>query len=514
MIRDTVRTPIALYLRLSSADGEGAESGSIANQRTYLRRWAEENGFQVVAEFQDDGYTGTDFDRPGFQQLMAQLKSGRIRCFATTDLSRLGRNCGQALTLVEETFQRLGVRYIAVNDGYDTQKMSRESLDPSVFKFLLNELYAKDCSVKVLRAKRTLQREGKFLGGQAPYGYRIDPADKYHLLPDEDTAPVVGRIYRAFLAGQTLGQIARALEQQGIPSPAARQSGREGGAWSTATLRRILTLPTYRGALTQHVTEMTSYKVHTRRPVPPGQWTVCENTHPPLVSCEEFRQAQELLGRRRYTGQTGEHPLSGLVFCADCGGRMYPHRVGPYCYFICGTYARNSGRCSAHRLREDRLEHLVLEQLRPLVQRAGEPEQMIRRLCDGCCAPEPDMAHLQQKLNRLAAQRRQAYADRLEGLIDAGEYAAASARLRKKEEELRRAGQIRDKRQTGPDPERIRPKVEDLLALKEPDWAILGRLIRGIFVRENGGVEIRFSFARPQLRKECCTCPENGYGVQ
>ena len=233
---DAMMTPIALYLRLSSADGEGAESGSIANQRTYLHRWAEENGFRIMAEFQDDGYTGTDFERPGFQRLMAQLKSGRIRCFATTDLSRLGRNCGQALTLVEETFQRLGVRYIAVNDGYDTEKMSRDSLDPSVFKFLLNELYAKDCSAKVLRAKRTLQKEGKFLGGQASYGYRIDPADKYRLLPDEETAPVVRRIYHSFLAGQTLGQIARALEQQGIPSPAACRAGREGGAWSLSLI--------------------------------------------------------------------------------------------------------------------------------------------------------------------------------------------------------------------------------------------------------------------------------------
>ncbi|MFQ8999462.1 recombinase family protein [Allofournierella massiliensis] len=497
MERDAMMTPIALYLRLSSADGEGAESGSIANQRTYLHRWAEENGFRVMAEFQDDGYTGTDFERPGFQRLMAQLKSGRIRCFATTDLSRLGRNCGQALTLVEETFQRLGVRYIAVNDGYDTEKMSRDSLDPSVFKFLLNELYAKDCSAKVLRAKRTLQKEGKFLGGQASYGYRIDPADKYRLLPDEETAPVVRRIYHSFLAGQTLGQIARALEQQGIPSPAACRAGREGGAWSTATLRRILTLPTYRGALTQHVTEMTSYKVHTRRPVPPGQWTVCENTHPPLVSEEEFRQAQALLGRRRYASRTGEHALSGLVVCADCGGRMYPHRVGGYCYFICGTYARNSGRCSAHRIREDRLEQLVLERLRPLMQCAAASEQLARCLCVDRSSDQIDQERLQQKLDRLAAQRRQAYVDRLEGLIDAGEYAVVSARLRKKEEGLRCLLQRQTKQKTGSDLEEMRKRAEDLLELKRPNRAVLGRLIRKITVAEDGGVEIYCSFARP-----------------
>lgn len=178
---------------------------------------------------------------------------------------------------------------------------------------------------------------------------------------------------------------------------------------------------------------------------------------------------------------------------------MYPHRVGRYCYFTCGTYARNSGRCSAHRLREDRLEQLVLEQLRALVHCAVEPEQFARRLCVGLCSPQPDPEHLQQKLDRLAAQRRQAYADRLEGLIDAGEYAAASVRLRKKEEELRRAWQNRSGRDTGPDPEQVRQQVEEFLALKQPNRAVLGRLIRGIFVEENGGVELRFSFARPSL---------------
>lgn len=494
--------PIALYLRLSAADAEGGESGSIANQRAYLHRWAAENGYRVVAEFQDDGYTGTDFDRPGFQRLMAQLQSGRIRCFATTDLSRLGRNCGQALTLVEETFQRLGVRYIAVNDGYDTQTASRESLDPSVFKFLLNELYAKDCSAKVLRAKRTLQREGKFLGGQAPFGYRIDPADKYHLLPEEDTAPVVKQIYRLFLAGWTLSQIARRLEEGGIPSPAARRAGREGGRWSTATLRRILTLPTYRGALTQHVTEMTSYKVHTRRAVPPAQWVVCENAHLPLVSEEEFRQVQCLLGNRRYAGQKAEHPLSGLVFCAGCGGRMYPHRVGRYCYFICGTYAKDPARCTAHRLREDKLEQLVVRQLRPLLQAVEDPALLAVRLQAQLRPDRPDPARLQAKLDRLAAQRRQAYADRLEGLIGAGEYAAAAARLQSREEELRRQWQAAAETEPGPGPAWLEQRVARLLALEQPDRPLLGQLIRGIYVQEGGQVELRLAFARPEPEKE------------
>ena len=243
---------------------------------------------------------------------------------------------------------------------------------------------------------------------------------------------------------------------------------------------------------------MTSYKIHTRRPVPPQEWVVCENAHLPLVSGEEFQQVQTRLGKRRYTGRNGEHLLSGLVFCKECGGRMYPHRVGKYSYFVCGTYARNAPKCSAHRLREEVLERLVIGRLRSMVSAALDPEETAARLLSASEGEIPDLDGLQKKLDRLAAQRRQAYADRLEGLIDGVEYAAASARLRQREQTLRRQWEQIRSNTRQPDRESFAKRIRAFLALEQPDRAFVGELIRGIFVGESGRVEIRFSFLCPK----------------
>ena len=182
-----------IYLRLSSADGPAAESDSIQNQRSFLQEWAQGHGFHIVREFVDDGHTGTDFERPGFQELGRCLMDGSVRCIIVKDLSRLGRNYAETGRYLEQIFPRLGVRFIAVNDQYDSAKNTDSVQQMAVFKNVFNDLYAADASAKVRTSLGILKRQGKFLGRQAPYGYRIDPRDKYHLLPDEETAPIVQR---------------------------------------------------------------------------------------------------------------------------------------------------------------------------------------------------------------------------------------------------------------------------------------------------------------------------------
>ena len=271
----------------------------------------------------------------------------RITTFATTDLSRLGRNYLEVGLLQEKTFPTLGVRYIAVNDGYDSAHADTGSIDPSLFKNLMNDIYARDCSNKVLRAKRTLQRQGKYLGS-APYGYKLDPADKYHLVPDPDTAPVVQRIYALFLTGETRTHIAHLLMQEQVPCP-ARTKGMTGrrftGEWTPTTIKRILTLPTYYGAVTQHTREMVSYKVHKARFLDSTDWIVVEGTHEGLVTKADFLQAQKLLETRSYTAPDAQaHRLTGLVYCADCGGKLFAHKVGGHFYLTCYTYSRRPGQ--------------------------------------------------------------------------------------------------------------------------------------------------------------------------
>ena len=223
-MRESVcRQEAAIYLRLSSADGPEAESDSIQNQRTFLREWAQQHDIAIVREFVDDGHTGTDFARPGFQELNQCLMDGSVRCVIVKDLSRLGRNYAETGRYLEEIFPRLGIRFIAVNDQYDSASNTDSVQQMAVFKNVFNDLYAADASAKVRTSLGILKRQGKFLGRQAPYGYRIDPDDRYHLLPDEETAPTVRRIFALFLGGASRTRIAKVLNREGIPSPAARQ---------------------------------------------------------------------------------------------------------------------------------------------------------------------------------------------------------------------------------------------------------------------------------------------------
>lgn len=329
----------AVYLRLSSADGPAAESDSIQNQRSFLQEWACRNGFVLVREFVDDGHTGTDFERPGFQQLSACLMAGTVRCVIVKDLSRLGRNYAETGRYLEQIFPQLGVRFIAVNDQYDSAKNTDSIQQMAVFKNVFNDLYAADASAKVRASLGILKRQGKFLGRQAPYGYRIDPADKYHLLPDGQTGPVVQRIFALFLGGASRTKIAQMLNRGKIPSPSCRQGtdkcGRFTGLWNAETIRRILSHPVYQGDMAQQFTRTVNYKVHLRRRVDPAEWIVVQNTHQPLVSRQDFAQAQKMQQIRTYKSSDHPHLLTGIACCADCGSPLYTKRRGKYWYLNC-----------------------------------------------------------------------------------------------------------------------------------------------------------------------------------
>lgn len=501
-------TEIAIYLRLSAADGYEAESNSIANQRAFLHQWAERSGFRIVEEFSDDGHTGTDFNRPGFQALMRRLEAKQIRCFATVDLSRLGRNYLEVGLLQEQKFPAMGVRYIAVNDGYDSANAVSGSIDPVIFKNLMNDIYAKDCSTKALRAKRTLQREGKYLGGLAPYGYRIDPANKYHLLADEETAPVVRRLYDGVLAGQTCAQLAKCLTREGVPTPAQSKgmTGRSwSGQWNAATIRRILTMPTYYGACTQHSTERVSYKVHQARKVPRESWIVVEGTHEPLVSREEFERAASILAGRTYTSETrAEHVLTGIAYCADCGSRMYAHRVNGHFYLTCYRYSRAPGLklCTAHSFREDKLEALVAAELRGLYARLGGldigalAQEKLHRSAGS--AARKDAAKLKGQLEKIKATRLAAYKDKVDGLLTDAEFREMAARLRREEQALQaRLDALERSRRQETDLETARRQIEALLRFEHLNKAQLHRLCRRITIGADKSVAIEWNFRDP-----------------
>ena len=244
----------ALYLRLSRDDGTEKDSESILNQKEFLLDYAKKHGLNVVGIFADDGWSGLSFDRPDFKRMLTMIERGGINTVITKDMSRLGRDYIQVGYYLDKYFPMHGVRYIAVNDAVDTGEMNSTN-DMTPFRAVFNDMYAKDISKKVRTALETKKNSGKFIGSLAPYGYKKNRHDKNHLVIDEETAFFVRRIYKEFLAGETILGIAHKLSSDNIPTPSAHKNLTATqryfkGIWNDAIIRRILTNPTYAGNLT------------------------------------------------------------------------------------------------------------------------------------------------------------------------------------------------------------------------------------------------------------------------
>ena len=340
----------ALYLRLSREDGERQmESQSIANQRAYLLRYAQEHDFIVTGIFVDDGGSGTSFERPAFQQMVQEIEAGRVGTVITKDLSRLGRDYIQTGHFLERYFPEHGVRYIAVNDRIDTGEQEGNDLAP--FLSVVNDMYARDISKKVRAALSVRKETGQFIGSVPPFGYQKDPEQRGRLRIDPQAAPVVRMIYRAYLRTGQISQVVRALNARQIPPPSGRKKDSSVG-WNDVTVRRILSNPTYAGHLTQNRTRKISHKVGKKVCLPPEEWVTVPNTHAPIVPQELFDQVQAILkmhGRSRKErsqqlpqGQPVEvqfhscTPLPPTIFEAtgggsrSCGGTSEKDHLGAF----------------------------------------------------------------------------------------------------------------------------------------------------------------------------------------
>lgn len=353
----------ALYLRLSREDGDcDTESQSIGNQRTFLLDYAQNHGFQVKQIYVDDGWSGTTFERPGFLKLLADIEAGLIDTVLTKDLSRLGRDYIQTGHYLERYFPERRVRYIAVNDGIDTEQNGGDT-GMAPFLSVMNDFYARDISRKVRTALTTKRRGGAFIGSSAPFGYQKDPADHSRLLPDPETAPLVREIFRAYEKNPSVLATANWLTAEGIRTPSNRPKSK----WNDSMVRRILTNPTYAGHMTQNRSRTISYKVKKRIRLPKEEWMTVENTHEAIISQELFDQVQRLLKLQGHCVQNRhyEHRLKGMAVCGDCGAPMtFVRESKTRTYLVCRT-SRLPGlpgqpkACTPHCLRESDAEEAV-----------------------------------------------------------------------------------------------------------------------------------------------------------
>lgn len=506
-------TEAAIYLRLSSADGPAAESDSIQNQRSFLREWARGQEFRIVREFVDDGHTGTDFERPGFQELNRCLMDGSVRCVIVKDLSRLGRNYAETGRYLEQIFPRLGVRFIAVNDQYDSARNTDSVQQMAVFKNVFNDLYAADASAKVRTSLGILKRQGKFLGRQAPYGYRIDPADKYHLLPDEATAQTVQRIFSLFLGGSSRTQIARQLNREQIPSPAAQKhltdrSRQFTGLWNAETIRRILSHPVYQGNMAQQFTRTVNYKVHLRRRVSPGDWIVVENTHEPLVSREDFALVQKMQAVRTYDTTDHPHLLTGIAYCADCGSPLYAKRRGKYWYLNCYGYYRDptARQCTSHSIREDVVVQTVVESLRTLAQESVDFQALARKRTEQQQARDDLQKcrhRLEQQMEKARRTRLGAYKDKAAGVLSEEEFTYISQNLREEETRCqKKLDQLFRLENDSDQTRRIEENIRTFLQFDHLEKSQLQQLVRRVEVDTYKHIRIFFNFTDPNKKAD------------
>lgn len=437
---------VGIYCRLSNDDERDGESVSIENQKLLLQSYVRQMGWNEIDVYIDDGYTGTNFNRPGVQRLIEDAKAKRINLILVKDLSRFGRNYIEIGQYTDYLFPSIGCRFVALNNGVDTES-NNGSTDVMCFLNLFNEFYSRDTSKKVKAVKRACAENGKFMGTYPAYGYKRDNEDKHHLVIDEDTAPIVRRIFSMRATGMGFTGIAAQLNEEGIPSPGMLYYQRRGKAdprrvnhkWVGETVKHLIRNEVYIGNMVQGKTGTVSYKNKKLISKPEDEWIRVEGTHEPIISQEIWDTVQSIDQKRVRKNAASDgirSVFTGLVYCAECGFKMRNHTEkftykdgspGRYSSFICGNYARSGkSACTIHTIYENVLEQIVLEDIREKARFAAhDPEmlaQHILRLKDkeaqshrtSC---EQELKAVKTRLDELERLMQSLYEDKYSGTV-------------------------------------------------------------------------------------------------
>ena len=500
---------VGLYLRLSREDGDcEVESQSITNQRDFLQQYVEQRSWAVVDIYIDDGYTGTNFDRPAFQRLLQDIEGKIIDTVITKDLSRLGRDQINTMYYYQIYFPQKQVRYIAVTEGMDTASGNNNDL---MLPFLAaaNDFYTADISRKVRVALNTRKNNGYFIGSQAPLGYQKNPQQKGHLIPDPETAAIVQLIFQTYLSCGSVIGTAKALTQRGIPTPSeckgtAPTQARFPGVWNENIVRRILTNPTYIGNLTQNRSRKVGYKVDKKINLSQEKWITIPNTHQAIISTEQFIQVQETLAVRSYMPRGGEgHLLTGLAFCADCGAPMtYMRESDTRTYMVCQGYRRGGrlGLCTAHCMREDFVIETIRQQLKMFAQQLDA--EALGKSIVWNESRQQNRRQLDTVLRKLEANKKVSqslYSDKVTGVLTEREFKEFFDQSRRERERLEQDVQALTAYLEDRDAqEQIWQQLRAILDFQELDRGTLTALIERVLIHEEKEIEIRFKFRKPE----------------
>ena len=354
---------VGIYIRLSKEDIDKEktnESESIKNQRILIHKYLKDNNFTDYKEYIDDGYSGTNFNRPGFIDLITDIEKNKINMVITKDLSRLGRDYIKTGYYIEDYFPAKKVRYISILDGIDTYNATTNN-DIAPFKALFNDMVSKDTSRKIKSILKNKKEQGLFLGSKAPYGYKKDKKNKNKLVIDKTKSKIVKKIFELALQDKSNLSIANYLNELNIPSPSNSK-------WSVSSIYNILKNKEYTGCLISNVWTSISYKNKTRVKRNPSEWVIIENTHPKIIDKKIYQLVNDRK-KEKFKRKSTTHiflPLKDLIYCSECGSKLGASRIKGRKYYIlnCNKYKKNSKSCSSHYIRYDYVEDYVLTELK------------------------------------------------------------------------------------------------------------------------------------------------------
>ncbi len=441
----------ALYIRLSREDeGDKVESCSVTSQREILKEYVKQHDdIELYDIYIDDGWSGTNFDRPDFRRMMSDINSGNVNCVIVKDLSRFGRNAVDSGYYLDTVFTQLRVRFIAINNAVDTFSGNMNAATHCItvgVQNVINESVAATTSVNVRASLNIAREKGHFIGSFSTYGYLKDPNDHHKLIIDEEVAPIVEQIFSWFIGGKSVLGIARELNAMGVPNPSAykklkgmkyhhRSLDSSNGLWPDSSVRRILKNQMYIGNMVQGKNQTVSYKIKQCRAIPQDEWIIVEGTHEPIIDKETFYKAQSLFNKHvKSTKKTNDVDLfAGLVRCADCK-RIVSKKTnnlsyGTYEYYRCSTHVRmDKNACSKHTIRIDKLKRAVLITLQKTIDTATELSELVEEISKNP-HKNRDTSHLRASLDLQLSEREKAfkmqtdlYPDMKSGLISMEEY--------------------------------------------------------------------------------------------
>lgn len=513
---------VGIYIRLSQEDKDKkyeSDSESVINQKELLRSYVKNNNFNLCGEYVDDGYSGTNFDRPGFQKMLEDIKQKKINCVVVKDLSRFGRDHVMTGYYIETFFPENNIRFISILESYDSFK-NQASNDSSTFIIACNDYYSKQNSIKIRNVLNDKRKNGKFIGSGPSYGYMRDPLDKGHLIPNPETAPIVKNIFKWRAEGIGPTEIATRLNNMNVPTPAGYKktnySSRliDRDSWNISTVKKILSNRIYTGDMVQHTQTKVNYKSKKKITLDESLWVIVEDTHEPLVDKETFKYVNSL-GKRKTRNyslkiERIKRILEGKIFCKECGNRLsvYYRKKLDYWSINCNRYSRDpkKGRCSSHFYPYDYLEEQILEKFNNSVStfiKELDMEELNKEVQKNV---HKETENIDKKIDDLLKEKEQImnklstlYSDRCNNIISAELYKELSTESETKlkkinniiEEEKIKKQNIKNKANILPD---YTKKIKELLDLKKTKKELINTLIDKIVIDEKRKINIIFKY--------------------